>query len=236
MGKTKKVRQVQIDDSIFKNKFPIVFNQDPVVEYLKTSIYPDQPFRTLLKDKLMEELKDKPEHPMKEVIEDLVLNRGLKKDIEGWGAIYYPPVLRNEEGKFITQKTILENAPYGVGLRVFINLGKTKEILNIDFTSFGATKKIVLYPDEAFSLDLGIAQAVEVSVYNNSFEKIEAIKGRRPLGIKKNPENRCLLIMDGYISIETLAENASKYIKEKTGYEFDFNDIKNNFPGALKEN
>jgi len=223
MVKGKKVKQAQLKDNFFSPKFPTTFNQETAIKYLDSKVIPGQSYHIILKDELMDEITAMGSaHPISEIIKDLRSSLSLKDDIDGWGLTYYPPTLRGENGKFPSKEIKIHTAPAGVGIRVFLMLQGTKEILHIKVETVGIDKQVALFPGEGFSLTILLAQSMEVSIKNVTFEKLESEKGHRPVNVKKNPEHRHLLIMDGYINAEVLANQAQKFFKSKLGTEIPF--------------
>lgn len=231
MPRGQKVKQVTMKNDFFDPKFTTTFAPDTIIRYLQGCILPGQPHHMVLKDKLVDEMESYlhagKTHPISEIIEDLTLNRNLKKDISGWGLIYYPGVYRNEQGKFSVPEVQINPATIGIGMRVFINLSdRNKEVLHLNVEKMGVTKTIVLFPGEAFSLSTGIAQSLGVILKSTTFEKIEGSKGHRHINIRKDPAMRQLLVMDGYINIEQLTAQAQELLKKKTGIDLNVDTIK----------
>lgn len=238
MPRGQKIKQVTMKNDLFDPKFTTTFAPDSVIRYLQGCILPGQPHHMVLKDKLVDEMESYrtsgKTHPINEIIEDLTMNRNLKKDISGWGLIYYPGVLRNEQGKFPTAEVYINPATIGIGMRVFINLSdRNKEVLNLNVEKMGVNKTIVLYPGEAFSLSTGIAQSLGVILKNTTFEKIDGSKGHRHINIRKDPSLRQLLVMDGYINMEQLTAQAQELLKKKTGIDINVDSIKEKLETSL---
>lgn len=225
---SRKIKEVIIRDDVFHPKFRTSFDEESVMEYLEDKTNTPHEMVILLKDHLSQEIAENPNHPLIEMFEEIKLHRNLKEDIDGWALNYYRPA-EKKNGKYLGEVDI-PRASIGVAHRIFLNLGPSNEILNLDLeTPVGRIiKQIVLFPGEGFELSVLYCNSISFKLKNVKSEMLKTDrKGHRPTKIPKNPGQRHFLVLDGYLSPEVILSNAQDIISKKFGKDIDIKELAN---------
>lgn len=203
-----KTKQVQFKQDPFSNcsTEPVTFDTNHLLEYLTSCIPEGQKIARLTKDDIDIICNVNKNHIISHVVEEITSLYDIKKDIQGWSLVYYPP----------GDEIDIERSEFTVGYKVLIQLSGREVYTGVLYQSgmkLDIPRKIVLSQNTAFNLPGQMSQVIQLKCNNKKAENVAAKPGHRPMRVKKDPSKRHVLVLEGYINPDVFNE----MIKEKSG-------------------
>lgn len=215
MYSTKKIRQSQFPFEKFSTTFNVGLDQENLIQFF-TSLSPSTDGVTLPTKEgegfsiSTEKVENKEVNNILSQIRDIDhLSFG---EIKNWNVTYYPPTKYSSKKKFAIPELTIPEAKFGTAIRYIINLSDYSEILHCTIPRFSWEKKIRLVRNKAISITIPICNITQNFFKNVQGESILLFeKGHRPKPIKKFPENRHILVLDGQATFEFIKARLKQF-------------------------
>lgn len=214
----KKVSQAQIPFEDFSSSMQIGCDSDEVVSSIISLIGTNEVVN-VPNEKIFFSTEKVKNESVNDIIEQIVQIDSISaKEVNKWDITYYYPSLFNKK-KAITPVTEIKNSELGIAVRYIVNLSKYHEVIHFSLEKYGWEKKIRLPPNRAISVLVPLNNLMPSFFKNVGGESILLHqKGHRPVSIKKDPQNRHILVLDGWATLEFL-KNKFLHFAGKFGYD-----------------
>jgi len=134
------------------------------------------------------------------------------KEVIGWSATYYPASSTTTKGSSLQ----IPPGEKSLGCRYIIVIG-TREVANLSVSvgSTDAENSLMMLSGDCLNLKITICPVLNIIFNNINSEKMAPRKGFREMMVKKNFQNRHVLVLDGHVEMGDVISHVSKNILGK---------------------
>lgn len=139
------------------------------------------------------------------------------KEVKGWSASYFkPPTAVNR--KFESPEVSIPPVENKLGARFVVVIG-SREIANLSVStgSVDAESPVLLMPGDCMFLKITVCPVLTTTFKNLPSERMTARKGFRETSIKKNPQNRHVLVLDAHVEMKEVVNKVKNDLLPQMG-------------------
>jgi len=129
-------------------------------------------------------------------------------EVKTWSAVYVPPPVYDSTKRLYTPaQTSIKALSDATAARFVIIIG-SRDIANLEVAVGGteAESSYLVLPGDCLYLKITVAPVLNINFNNINNEKLAARKGFRETMIKKNINNRHILLIDGHIETASIVD------------------------------
>ena len=139
------------------------------------------------------------------------------KEVKGWSASYFkPPTAFNR--KYESPELSIPPVENKLGARFIVVMG-SREIANLSVStgSVDAESPVLLMPGDCMFLKITVCPVLTTTFKNLPSERMAARKGFRETSIKKNPQNRHVLVLDAHVEMKEVVNKVKNDLLPEMG-------------------
>lgn len=145
-------------------------------------------------------------------------------EVTGWSAQYFPPpVYSTSERKYSSPDVSISPVEKGLGCRFVIVVG-SREVANLSVStgSVNAETPALMMSGDCLYLKVTVCPVLTITFSNVNSEKMAPRKGFRETVVKKTPQQRHVLVIDGHVAVGDVVKKVQKDLlptfgEKKTG-------------------
>jgi hypothetical protein len=138
-------------------------------------------------------------------------------EVTGWTVTYLGPPEHNEakKGTYKPIETRIKAGGKGMGGRFILVVG-SRDIVNLSLAvgSTDAESCYLTLPGDCTHLKITLCPVLDVYFNNINTEKLAARKGFRETLIRKNIQNRHILVFDAHVEVDAVIDKVKEMIKK----------------------
>jgi hypothetical protein len=139
------------------------------------------------------------------------------KEVKGWSASYFKPPTAVSR-KYESPELSIPPVENKLGARFMVVIG-SREIANLSVStgSVDAESPVLLMPGDCMFLKITVCPVLTTTFKNLPSERMAARKGFRETSIKKNPQNRHVLVLDAHVEMKEVVNKVKNDLLPEMG-------------------